>query len=84
MQWATHLPFLFALPASVATQPAPDPRAPEGSSKVILKEPPVVGPVTPEELLVAIHLLEFVKDPNITPEQPSSMFTRTNLLLTHK
>ncbi|VDK37327.1 unnamed protein product [Taenia asiatica] len=59
------------LHASVATQPAPDPRAPEVSSKVIPKEPPVVGPVTPEELLVAIHLLEFVKDPNATPEQPS-------------
>eukprot|EP00108_Taenia_solium_P005511 TsM_000679700 transcript=TsM_000679700 gene=TsM_000679700 len=59
------------LHASVATQPAPDPRAPEVSSKVISKEPPVVGPVTPEELLVAIHLLEFVKDPNSTLEQPS-------------
>ncbi|VDM32213.1 unnamed protein product [Hydatigera taeniaeformis] len=59
------------LHASVATQPAPDPRALESSSKLISKEPPVVGPVTPEELLVAIHLLEFVKDPNVTPEQPS-------------
>ncbi|KAL5103713.1 Symplekin [Taenia crassiceps] len=59
------------LHASVATQPAPDPCAPEGPSKVISKEPPVVGPVTPEELLVAIHLLEFVKDPNAAAEQPS-------------
>lgn len=59
------------LHASVATQPAPDPRAAEIASKVVSKEAAVVGPVTPEELLVAIHLLEFVKDPNAIPEQPS-------------
>ncbi len=47
--------------ASVATLPAPDPRNPDMD---LSPNESIVGPLTPEELLVAIHLLEFVKDPN--------------------
>lgn len=59
---------LLIVVASVATQPAPDPRNPEGEKQ----EPCGVGPVTPEELLVAIHLLEFAKDPNAPADEQSS------------
>ncbi|VDN22105.1 unnamed protein product [Dibothriocephalus latus] len=54
---------------SVATIPAPNPRL--GLENVAPTDT-VLGPLTPEELLVAIHLLEFAKDPNAPPSSTAS------------
>ncbi|VDN96867.1 unnamed protein product [Rodentolepis nana] len=56
------------LRASVATQPPPDPHNPNDGSEASSS---AKGPLTPEDLLVAIHLLEFAKDPDADPNDPS-------------
>nr|CDS27489.1 symplekin [Hymenolepis microstoma] len=55
------------LRASVATQPPPDPHNPNERPEAFSAK----GPLTPEDLLVAIHLLEFAKDPDANPNDPS-------------
>uniref|UniRef100_A0A0X3NLC9 Symplekin n=1 Tax=Schistocephalus solidus TaxID=70667 RepID=A0A0X3NLC9_SCHSO len=60
------------LHASVATIPAPNPRL--GLENVAPTDT-VLGPLTPEELLVAIHLLEFAKDPGAPPSSTASSET---------
>uniref|UniRef100_A0A183SZ61 Symplekin_C domain-containing protein n=1 Tax=Schistocephalus solidus TaxID=70667 RepID=A0A183SZ61_SCHSO len=57
---------------SVATIPAPNPRL--GLENVAPTDT-VLGPLTPEELLVAIHLLEFAKDPGAPPSSTASSET---------
>ncbi|VUZ55106.1 unnamed protein product [Hymenolepis diminuta] len=55
------------LRASVATQPPPDPHNPNEGAEASSS---AKGPLTPEDLLVAIHLLEFTKNPDANPNDP--------------
>lgn len=53
--------------ASVATQYAPQIKGVRNIPFNLNDQPSPLGPLKPEELLVAIHLLEFAKDPLAPP-----------------
>ncbi|CAH8434957.1 unnamed protein product [Schistosoma turkestanicum] len=55
------------LHASVATQYAPQIKGVKNVPSNLHDQPSPLGPLKPEELLVAIHLLEFAKDPSAPP-----------------
>ncbi|CAH8483578.1 unnamed protein product [Schistosoma bovis] len=64
------------LHASVATQYAPQIKGVRNIPFNLNDQPSPLGPLKPEELLVAIHLLEFAKDPSAPPSSNEGKSTK--------